>query len=133
MHEGEGLQIRLLLQVDTLCHRIPHFIEKAARAGVDFSDLELRVRDLLVAMVKALGVELEQDAEFPDYHMHLPEVTATRGRELFPHNPDGTRGDGESFIAAKPRDVRVPDSCLLANPDAPEGLRRTSSHFGDQF
>jgi len=50
--------------------------------------------------LEALGVELEQDAEFPDYHMHLPEVTAPRGRELFPHNPDGTRGDGETFIAA---------------------------------
>src|SRR5262245_37811944 len=33
MREGEGLQIRLILQVDTLCHRIPGFIEKAARAG----------------------------------------------------------------------------------------------------
>jgi pyruvate-formate lyase-activating enzyme len=29
----EGLQIRLLLQVDTLCHKTPGFIEKAARAG----------------------------------------------------------------------------------------------------
>jgi pyruvate-formate lyase-activating enzyme len=29
----EGLKIRLLLQVDTLCHRVPGFIEKAARAG----------------------------------------------------------------------------------------------------
>ena len=28
-----GFTIRLLLQVDTLCHRIPGFIEKAARAG----------------------------------------------------------------------------------------------------
>jgi len=29
----EGLKIRLILQVDTLCHKIPGFIEKAARAG----------------------------------------------------------------------------------------------------
>jgi pyruvate-formate lyase-activating enzyme len=29
----EGFQIRLLLQVDTLCHKTPGFIEKAARAG----------------------------------------------------------------------------------------------------
>ncbi|HEX4571857.1 MAG TPA: radical SAM protein, partial [Dongiaceae bacterium] len=29
----EGLKIRLLLQVDTLCHRTPGFIEKAAAAG----------------------------------------------------------------------------------------------------
>jgi radical SAM superfamily enzyme YgiQ (UPF0313 family) len=29
----EGLKIKLILQVDTLCHKIPGFIEKAARAG----------------------------------------------------------------------------------------------------
>ena len=30
---GKGFKIRLILQVDTLCHKIPGFIEKAARAG----------------------------------------------------------------------------------------------------
>jgi Radical SAM superfamily len=30
----EGLKLSLTIQVDTLCHRIPNFIEKAARAGV---------------------------------------------------------------------------------------------------
>ena len=33
LREQEGMKIRLLLQVDTLCHRTPGFIEKAARAG----------------------------------------------------------------------------------------------------
>jgi len=33
LREKEGFRIRLLLQVDTLCHRIPNFIAKAARAG----------------------------------------------------------------------------------------------------
>ncbi len=33
LREEQGFRIRLLLQVDTLCHRIPNFIEKAARAG----------------------------------------------------------------------------------------------------
>ena len=33
LREQDGFTIRLLLQVDTLCHRIPDFIEKAARAG----------------------------------------------------------------------------------------------------
>jgi len=33
LRERQKFNIRLLLQVDTLCHRIPHFIEKAARAG----------------------------------------------------------------------------------------------------
>lgn len=34
MREEEGLQFGLFIQVDTLCHRIPGFIEKSARAGV---------------------------------------------------------------------------------------------------
>jgi len=33
LRERENFKIRLLLQVDTLCHRVPGFIEKAARAG----------------------------------------------------------------------------------------------------
>jgi radical SAM family protein len=33
LRERDNFNIRLLIQVDTLCHRIPHFIEKAARAG----------------------------------------------------------------------------------------------------
>ncbi|HEX5846482.1 MAG TPA: radical SAM protein [Rhodoplanes sp.] len=33
LRERDGFRIRLMLQVDTLCHRIPGFIEKAARAG----------------------------------------------------------------------------------------------------
>jgi hypothetical protein len=36
LRERENFQIRLILQVDTLCHRIPHFIEKSARAGCAF-------------------------------------------------------------------------------------------------
>jgi hypothetical protein len=33
LRENKGVPIKLILQVDTLCHRIPGFIEKAARAG----------------------------------------------------------------------------------------------------
>ncbi len=33
LREREKFNIKILLQVDTLCHRIPGFIEKAARAG----------------------------------------------------------------------------------------------------
>jgi hypothetical protein len=33
LREQDGFRIRLILQVDTLCHRMPGFIEKAARAG----------------------------------------------------------------------------------------------------
>ena len=33
MRENEGFKIHLTIQVDTQCHKIPRFIEKAARAG----------------------------------------------------------------------------------------------------
>src|SRR6266404_2251974 len=33
MREREGLGLQFIIQVDTLCHRIPNFVEKAARAG----------------------------------------------------------------------------------------------------
>jgi radical SAM superfamily enzyme YgiQ (UPF0313 family) len=33
MREHEGLGLQFIIQVDTLCHRIPNFVEKAARAG----------------------------------------------------------------------------------------------------
>jgi radical SAM superfamily enzyme YgiQ (UPF0313 family) len=34
LREVEGMKIGFIIQVDTLCHRIPNFIEKCARAGV---------------------------------------------------------------------------------------------------
>jgi radical SAM superfamily enzyme YgiQ (UPF0313 family) len=33
MREQEGFDTNFIIQVDTLCHRIPNFVEKAARAG----------------------------------------------------------------------------------------------------
>jgi hypothetical protein len=35
LREREKMNIRLMVQVDTLCHKIPNFIEKAARAGTN--------------------------------------------------------------------------------------------------
>jgi len=34
LKEDEGFRFKTMIQVDTLCHRTPNFIEKAARAGV---------------------------------------------------------------------------------------------------
>lgn len=34
LRDKEGLQFNFIIQVDTLCHRLPNFIEKCARAGV---------------------------------------------------------------------------------------------------
>ena len=34
LREKDGIPLGLMIQVDTLCHRIPNFVEKAKRAGV---------------------------------------------------------------------------------------------------
>ena len=34
LREKQRLKLKFVIQVDTLCHKIPNFVEKAARAGV---------------------------------------------------------------------------------------------------
>jgi len=54
LRESDRIPIRLLIQVDTLCHKIPSFIEKAKRAGVTkvFIGLENINPDNLAAVKK---------------------------------------------------------------------------------
>jgi hypothetical protein len=54
LQEVEKIRIHLIIQVDTLCHRLPGFIEKAARAGVRraFIGLENISPDNLMAAKK---------------------------------------------------------------------------------
>ncbi len=54
LREREGFKFKLVIQVDTLCHRIVNFIEKAARAGVNrvFIGLENINPDNLLAAKK---------------------------------------------------------------------------------
>jgi hypothetical protein len=55
MREREGLGLQFIIQVDTLCHLIPNFVEKAARAGCKrvFIGLEnIRPDNLLQAKKK---------------------------------------------------------------------------------
>ena len=54
LREGEGIPIKLIIQVDTLCHRIANFIEKAGRAGAKrvFIGLENISPDNLIAAKK---------------------------------------------------------------------------------
>ncbi len=54
MRVGEGLNIGFTIQVDTLCHKIPNFIEKATQAGVRrvFIGLENINHDNLMAANK---------------------------------------------------------------------------------
>jgi hypothetical protein len=54
LREEEGFDIKFIIQVDTLCHRIKNFIEKATRAGVNrvFIGLENINPDNLMAAKK---------------------------------------------------------------------------------
>jgi radical SAM superfamily enzyme YgiQ (UPF0313 family) len=54
LRENEGIKIHFIIQVDTLCHRIPNFIEKCRRAGVKrvFIGLENINPDSLVGAKK---------------------------------------------------------------------------------
>jgi hypothetical protein len=54
LREGDGIPVGLMIQVDTLCHKIPNFIEKAKRAGVTrvFIGLENVNPDSLAAVKK---------------------------------------------------------------------------------
>jgi len=54
LRQGEGMNIGFTIQVDTLCHKIPKFIDKATRAGVRrvFIGLENINPDNLIAAKK---------------------------------------------------------------------------------
>src|ERR1051325_1951314 len=54
LREVENIELKLTIQVDTLCHRLPNFIEKCARAGVRrvFIGLENINPDTLIAAKK---------------------------------------------------------------------------------
>jgi hypothetical protein len=54
LREKDGIPLGLMIQVDTLCHRIPNFVEKAKQAGVTrvFIGLENINPDNLVAAKK---------------------------------------------------------------------------------
>ena len=54
LQEKDGIKIRMQIQVDTRCHKIPGFIDKAVRAGVDqvFVGMENINPDNLIAVKK---------------------------------------------------------------------------------
>jgi hypothetical protein len=69
---GEGLPIGFTIQVDTLCHRIPNFIEKAAAAGVRrvFIGLENINPDNLLASKKRQNKITEYRAMLQKWREH---------------------------------------------------------------
>lgn len=66
LRHQEGLELKFMIQVDTLCHRLPGFIEKAGKAGVNkvFIGLENINPDNLAAAKKKQNKIKEYRAMF---------------------------------------------------------------------
>ena len=78
LKEREGLAVRLQVQVDMLCHRIPGFIEKAVKAGVDqvFVGMENINPDNLIAVKKRQNRITEFREMFLLWKKHPVVITA---------------------------------------------------------
>ncbi len=77
LREVEGLDLRLGIQVDTLCHKIPNFIEKCARAGtvIAFVGLENINPANLAAAKKNQNRISEYREMFQEWKKHRVFVT----------------------------------------------------------
>jgi hypothetical protein len=98
LREEEGIKANLTIQVDTLCHKIPNFIDKAVRAGAMrvFIGLENINPDNLVAAKK-------NQNKITDYRFMLQEWR-NRGAFLFAGYILGFPGDTRAAIA---RDIEI--------------------------
>ena len=117
MREQEKLNIKFVIQVDTMCHRLPHFIEKAGRAGVArvFIGLESINPDAL------LGARKKQN-KVAEYRKMLlawkkAGVTVFAGYILgFPSDtPESVMRDIETIQRELPIDLLEPH-CLTPLP-----------------
>jgi radical SAM superfamily enzyme YgiQ (UPF0313 family) len=107
LRELDKLKIKLIIQVDTLCHRLPNFIEKPARAGVTrvFIGLENINPDNLMAAKK-------RQNKITEYRKMLlawkePGVITYAGYILgFPADtPESIRADIEIIKRELPLDI----------------------------
>jgi len=98
LREKEGIKANLTIQVDTLCHKIPNFIDKAMRAGVMrvFIGLENINPDNLVAAKK-------NQNKITDYR-HMLQMWRDRGAFLFAGYILGFPGDTRESIV---RDIEI--------------------------
>jgi hypothetical protein len=98
LREEEGLKANLTIQVDTLCHKIPNFIDKATRAGAMrvFIGLENINPDNLVAAKK-------NQNKITDYRRML-QAWRDKGAFLFAGYILGFPGDSRESIV---RDIEI--------------------------
>lgn len=78
LRDKEGLKVRLQVQVDTMCHKIPGFIEKGVAAGIDqvFVGLENINPDNLLAAKKNQNKITEYREMFLKWKKHPVVITA---------------------------------------------------------
>ncbi|TWI90276.1 radical SAM superfamily enzyme YgiQ (UPF0313 family) [Roseibium hamelinense] len=78
LRENSGFDFTLIIQVDTLCHKIPNFIEKCVRAGVDqvFVGLENINPDNLAASKKRQNKITDYRDMFLAWKQHPVVITA---------------------------------------------------------
>jgi hypothetical protein len=124
MRETERLNIKFVIQVDTMCHRLPRFIEKARRAGVRrvFIGLESIHPDSL------LGSRKKQN-KIAEYRKMLLEwkhagVTIFAGYIVgFPQDtPESVRRDIAVIQRELPIDLLEPH-CLTPLPGSEDHLK----------
>lgn len=98
LREEEGIKANLTIQVDTMCHKIPNFIDKAMRAGAMrvFIGLENINPDNLVAAKK-------NQNKITDYR-HMLQEWHNRGAFIFAGYILGFPGDTRESIL---RDVEI--------------------------
>ena len=124
MREQERLNIKFVLQVDTMCHRIPGFIQKAGRAGVAriFIGLEsinpeslagARKKQNKIAEYRKMLLEWKQVGVtiFAGYIVGFPTDT-----------PESVRRDIEIIQRELPIDLLEPH-CLTPLPGSEDHLR----------
>ena len=119
LREEEGLKANLTIQVDTLCHRIPNFIDKAKRAGVmrAFIGLENINPDNLLAANKRQNKITEYRLMFQQWHER--GVFTLAGYIL------GFPGDTKAIDPARHRDHQARAAgrhSRILLPDAAAGL-----------
>ena len=131
MREVEHLRIRIVAQVDTMSHKIPGFIDKAGRAGVNrvFIGLESINPDALKAARKGQNQITEYRAMLQAWH-RAGALTYAGYILGFPGDtPDSIERDIAHHPArARDRPARVlhPDAAarLRRSPEASSGRRR---------
>jgi hypothetical protein len=128
MREQENLDVECTLQVDAVCHRLPRFLEKAARAGV---------RGVFVDLESGIGARQAEGHPSPDsisgYRAMLLEWKRV-GVVVFAGYAVGGKGETAEDIAREvrmlqrelPIDVLEPGCAAAPDPEAGARLARAA-------